>query len=155
MTGGTELSSSFSEHLVRMQVRAFASIGTRGAQATATFIWSGKENPDALLLIVSTVDSAESYVFGHDLLRQGLTAVNPVGDGIVRCIRVNATVRIHIARISGEWLRINLAHDDVSRFVSAVDARMLNIERPDIETEWSELDSGPGGASATWMEPPC
>lgn len=143
----SELSSTYSEILVRVQVRSYVRLANNsGGNATTTFIWSA-DNPDGVIFVIAMGGRAETWVFGHDLLKAGLLSHTPVGEGLVTCYLSVNTVRVTMASPadSDQWMRVSLNVDDVSRLLSAIDSRMLNVERADVEAEFM-----------AWMdEPPC
>jgi hypothetical protein len=101
-----------------------------------TFIWSA-DNPDGIIFVIALGAKAETWVFGHDLLKRGMLSHEPIGEGLVTAYTAVNTLRVtmHSPYDPAQWMRVNVALDDVSRILSAIDSRMLNAPAPDIEAE--------------------
>lgn len=151
----TELSSSFSEQVVRIQARAYARMwNSAGGECSVTLIWSA-ENPHAMIFMPLFRGQTETWVFAVDLLDRGSKSDEPIGEGnVVVCTTAISMVRIKMIAPNGSWMRVNMMLRDVVNFLTAVSARMLNLEEPqhDLDAELAAmLDTG--GASGTWEDP--
>lgn len=134
---GSELSSTYSETLVRVQTKGFVRLANdSGGPALVTFIWSA-DNRDAILFTVTMGDKAEIWMFGHDLLRQGVLSTEEIGEGLVAVNTAADLTRVTLRspENSKSWMRVHVNKVDVSRILSAIDSRMLNAPTPDIEAE--------------------
>lgn len=151
-----ELSSSFSEEVVRIQVKAYARLwNDSGGECSATFIWSA-ENPHALIFMPLFRNQVETWVFATDLLERGSKSSEPVGEGQVIVHQTINAVRVKMTAPDGEhWMRVTVMLPDVVRFLGAVSARMLNLAEPehDLDAELAAMLDDRGGASGSWEDP--
>lgn len=140
---GSELNSTFSEILVRVQVRGFVRLANdSGGPALVTFIWSA-DNPDGIIFVVTMGERAETWMFGHDLLKRGIAARGildePIGDGLVTVFAAAGAqtlgVTLRSPQNSESWMKVFVHLPDVARVLDAIDSRMLNAPPPDIEAE--------------------
>ncbi len=145
---GSELSSTFSETLVRVQVKGYVRLAnSSGGPALVTFIWSA-DNPDGLIFIASMGNRSETWMFGHDLLARGALSHEPVGDGLVTAYTAVNTVKVTFRspQHSEQWMRISVSLADVNAVLDAISARMLNAPAPNIEAEihaWMDAEDEP------------
>ncbi len=145
---GSELNSTYSETLVRVQVRGFVRLANdSGGPALVTFIWSA-ENRDAIIFVVTMGAKAETWMFGHDLLKRGVVSEEEVGELLISVNTPADLTRItlHSPENAGQWMRVHVNKVDVSRILSAVESRMLNAPSPDIEAEihaWMNAEDEP------------
>jgi hypothetical protein len=148
-----EISSFFSENVVRIQTAGYARLSNdSGGDCSATLIW-GSENPHGMILVPLYMGQVESWVFATDLLRKGCMSTQRVGKGQVQVYRAGGCVRIEMRAPDGEkWMRVTVVMTDVHRFLSAVDARMLNAPVPDLDAEFAAMLDDRGGASGTWED---
>lgn len=149
-----EISSYVSENVVRIQTAGYARLwDDSGGDCSVTMVW-GSENPHGLIFMPLFRNQVETWVFAVDLLKVGSMSTQKAGKGQVQVYRAGGCVRVQMNAPDGKhWMRITVVMTDVHRFLSAVDARMLNAPVPDLDAELAQLlEGGTGGASGTWTE---